>query len=151
MTWPLRSACTVAVMDNGLTVGDVTARTGVSRKALRVYEAKGLVEPLGRTRAGYRLYDEEALRRLELVQRAKHLGLSLAEVKEFLYVADGCCGTTTRGSRPWWSASSTRPRAASRRWRACATPSAAYWTAWRPRPAAIVARRPSARAVGRSR
>ena len=78
---------------NGLlTVGEVGRRTGLSRKALRLYEDIGLVEPEDRTDAGYRLYGEEALRRIELVNRAKMLGLSLTEAKEFLHVAEGCCG-----------------------------------------------------------
>jgi MerR family copper efflux transcriptional regulator len=77
---------------NLLKVGEVGERTGLSRKALRHYESLGLVEPAVRTESGYRLYDQEALRRIELVRRAKTLGLSLAEAKEFLHVADGCCG-----------------------------------------------------------
>lgn len=75
-----------------LGVAEVGRRTGLSRKALRHYEELGLVEPATRTDAGYRLYDGEALRRIELVGRAKVLGLSLTEAKEFLHVAEGCCG-----------------------------------------------------------
>ncbi len=75
-----------------LKVSEVGRRTGLTRKALRHYEALGLVEPAVRTESGYRLYDDEALRRIELVNRAKMLGLSLAEAKEFLHVAEGCCG-----------------------------------------------------------
>lgn len=75
-----------------LGVAEVGRRTGLTRKALRHYEELGLVEPAERTEAGYRLYDDEALRRIELVNRAKVLGLSLAEAKEFLHVAEGCCG-----------------------------------------------------------
>jgi MerR family Zn(II)-responsive transcriptional regulator of zntA len=75
-----------------LGVAEVGRRTGLTRKALRLYEELGLVEPAGRTDAGYRLYDEEALRRIELVNRAKVLGLTLIEAKEFLHVAEGCCG-----------------------------------------------------------
>jgi DNA-binding transcriptional MerR regulator len=78
--------------DGLLKVSEVGRRTGLTRKALRHYEALGLVEPAVRTPSGYRLYDEEALRRIELVNRAKILGLSLAEAKEFLHVAEGCCG-----------------------------------------------------------
>ncbi|HEX3622623.1 MAG TPA: MerR family transcriptional regulator [Acidimicrobiales bacterium] len=78
--------------DTLLGVGEVGRRTGLTRKALRLYEEMGLVEPATRTDAGYRLYDAEALRRIELVNRAKVLGLSLAEAKEFLHVAEGCCG-----------------------------------------------------------
>jgi DNA-binding transcriptional MerR regulator len=79
-------------IDGLLTVADVGRRTGLSRKALRLYEELGLVEPAGRTDAGYRLYDDESLRRIELVNRAKVLGLTLHEAGEFLHVAEGCCG-----------------------------------------------------------
>ena len=78
--------------DELLQVAEVGRRTGLSRKALRLYEDLGLVEPAARTPAGYRLYDDEALRRIELINRAKVLGLSLNEAKEFLHVAEGCCG-----------------------------------------------------------
>lgn len=80
------------VEERFLGVAEVGHRTGLSRKALRLYEEIGLVEPAGRTGAGYRVYDGEALRRIELVKRAKVLGLSLTEAKEFLHVAAGCCG-----------------------------------------------------------
>jgi MerR family copper efflux transcriptional regulator len=75
-----------------LKVSDVGRQTGLTRKALRLYESLGLVEPVERTEAGYRLYDDEALRRIQLINRAKVLGLTLAETKEFLHVAEGCCG-----------------------------------------------------------
>lgn len=80
------------VADGLLGVAEVGRLTGLSRKALRHYEELGLVNPATRTDAGYRLYDSEALRRIELVNRAKVLGLRLSEAKEFLHVADGCCG-----------------------------------------------------------
>ena len=78
--------------DGLIGVAEVGRRTGLTRKALRHYEGLGLIEPAERSEAGYRLYDSEALRRIELVNRAKMLGLSLAEAKEFLHVAEGCCG-----------------------------------------------------------
>lgn len=78
--------------DGYLTVAEVGRLTGATRKALRHYEEVGLVRPARRTDAGYRLYDQEALRRIHLVNRAKLLGLSLAEADEFIHVADGCCG-----------------------------------------------------------
>jgi DNA-binding transcriptional MerR regulator len=80
------------VPDGLLGVAEIGRRTGLTRKALRHYEELGLVEPAARTDAGYRLYDSEALRRIELVNRAKVLGLRLSEAKEFLHVAEGCCG-----------------------------------------------------------
>ena len=76
-----------------LGVADVTKLTGVTRKALRHYEQVGLVEPDERTAAGYRRYGSVALRRLELVRRAKLLGLSLPETAQFLEAAELCCDT----------------------------------------------------------
>lgn len=78
--------------DELLSVAEVGRLTGLTRKALRHYESLGLVEPVGRTDAGYRLYDTESLRRISLVNRAKVLGLSLHEANEFIHVAEGCCG-----------------------------------------------------------
>lgn len=76
--------------DELLTVHEVTARTGLTRKALRLYEERGFVVP-DRTDAGYRVYDEAALRRLELIRRARTLQMSTRELGDFLDLADGCC------------------------------------------------------------
>ncbi len=78
--------------DGYFTVAEVGRITGATRKALRHYEEVGLVRPVRRTEAGYRLYDDEGLRRIHLVNRAKLLGLSLAEADEFIHAAEGCCG-----------------------------------------------------------
>lgn len=67
-----------------LKVGDAARLTGLSVKALHHYEKQGLAEPVGRTDAGYRLYDEEGVARLKFVKRAKLLGLSLEEIAELL-------------------------------------------------------------------
>jgi DNA-binding transcriptional MerR regulator len=76
--------------DGLLTVHEVTARAGLTRKPLPLYEERGFVVP-DRTDAGYRLYDEAALRRLELIRRARTLEMSTRELGEFLDIADGCC------------------------------------------------------------
>jgi MerR family transcriptional regulator, thiopeptide resistance regulator len=57
-----------------------TARAlGVTVRALRVYEQRGLVRPL-RSQAGWRAYGPEALARLHQVLTLKRLGLSLAKI-----------------------------------------------------------------------
>ena len=43
-------------MEHGLLIGEVAARSGVSRKAIRLYEARGILPPPRRTPAGYRRY-----------------------------------------------------------------------------------------------
>ncbi|MDQ3312616.1 MAG: MerR family DNA-binding transcriptional regulator [Actinomycetota bacterium] len=79
------------------TIGDIARRSGFSASALRYYEAIGLVEPSGRTDAGYRLYDGEALTRLAFIARAKQLGCSLEEVTDLAGIWDGQqCGPVQR-------------------------------------------------------
>lgn len=58
------------------------ARTKVS--AVRYYERVGLLAPTSRTRSGYREYDEDALRRIALIRRAKEVGFSLREIGSLL-------------------------------------------------------------------
>jgi len=62
-----------------LEIGDVAERTGLSHRALRFYEARGLVRPL-RTAAGRRLYGAGELARLNAVVALKRAGFSLADI-----------------------------------------------------------------------
>ena len=57
----------------GLTIGQLARMTGLSVKTIRWYSDQGLVPPAGRSAAGYRLYDSEALVRLELVRTLRRL------------------------------------------------------------------------------
>ncbi len=72
-----------------LTIGQVAERTGFTTSALRYYEELGLVAPLMRTEAGYRLYGDDAVNRLAFVARAKQLGCSLDEIADLLAIWDG--------------------------------------------------------------
>lgn len=70
----------------GLLIGEIAARCGMSRKAIRLYEQLGILAQPVRTPGGYRLYGEEALRVLAFVRRAQRLGLSLAEIREIVAI-----------------------------------------------------------------
>jgi DNA-binding transcriptional MerR regulator len=80
------------------TIGEVAARTGVPASTLRYYETIGLVEPVGRTDTGYRLYDDRSLARLSFVARAKQLGCSLDEINELVeaWAGDRCAPVQQR-------------------------------------------------------
>ncbi|MGE0538824.1 MAG: MerR family transcriptional regulator [Dehalococcoidia bacterium] len=71
-------------MRDGLTIGEVTRRTGLPEKTIRFYEEKGIVPAPARTNGGYRLYTPLDVRRLRLVRQAKLLGLSLPEIRTFV-------------------------------------------------------------------
>jgi len=66
-----------------LSPSETARRLGVSVKALRVYEAQGLVEPV-RTEAGWRAYGPEQVARLHQVLALKRLGLPLKTIGELL-------------------------------------------------------------------
>lgn len=66
-------------MNETLDIGEVAARTGLSHRALRFYEARGLVTPL-RTAAGRRVYGPGELARLHAVIALKRAGFSLAAI-----------------------------------------------------------------------
>ncbi len=70
----------------GLLVGQVAARSGLTRKALRLYESAGILPPPHRTAAGYRVYDDRALALLAFVARARRLGFTLAEIREIVAI-----------------------------------------------------------------
>ncbi|MGB2695903.1 MAG: MerR family transcriptional regulator [Dehalococcoidia bacterium] len=68
-----------------LQIGEVAERTGVTQRTLRFYEEKGLVQPPTRMEGGFRLYSEEDIQRVERIRRLqKHLGFTLAEIKEMV-------------------------------------------------------------------
>jgi DNA-binding transcriptional MerR regulator len=67
---------------DGLLIGEVAAKSGVSRKALRLYEAAGILLPPRRTASGYRTYGPETLAILAFVARARRLGFHLNEIRE---------------------------------------------------------------------
>lgn len=74
------------------TIGQAAERSGFRASALRYYEEHGLLDPVDRTDAGYRLYDDTSLDRLQFIARAKELGCSLEEIADLaeLWAGDDC-------------------------------------------------------------
>ena len=66
------------------TVQQVSQLTGVSVRTLHHYDAIGLLKPTAVTEAGYRLYDEEALRKLHTILLFRELEFPLRQIKAFL-------------------------------------------------------------------
>jgi MerR family redox-sensitive transcriptional activator SoxR len=66
-----------------LTIGQVSARAGVARSALRYYEQQGLISA-ARTPGGARRFPRSVLRRLAFVRAAQNVGLSLGEIRAAL-------------------------------------------------------------------
>lgn len=66
-------------MDGSLTINEVVRRTGLTSRALRFYEARGLLSPL-RTSSGRRVYSPAQLEHIHQIVTLKKAGLSLAQI-----------------------------------------------------------------------
>ncbi len=67
-----------------LTVSEVSRISGVSVRALHHYDSIGLLPPTTVTGAGYRLYDEKALARLQTILLLRELEFPLKEIKRIV-------------------------------------------------------------------
>lgn len=77
-----------------LRIGELAKALKTTTKTLRYYERIGLLLSVRRTGSGYRMYDEEAMRRAREVIGLRRLGLSIEEVHDLLHHDPG--GTTRR-------------------------------------------------------
>ncbi|MDP2325596.1 MAG: MerR family transcriptional regulator [Gammaproteobacteria bacterium] len=79
------------------TIGTLARRARVAPSVLRYYEKEGLLVPSGRTAAGYRLYGADAEKTLLFINRAKRLGFSLDDIRQFLAAGQTEAGRKNNG------------------------------------------------------
>lgn len=72
-------------MVDGLKIGELAARSGVSRDTIRFYEREGLLPRPLRTPALYRIYTAEDEGRLRFIRQAQALGLTLDDIRELVH------------------------------------------------------------------
>lgn len=76
----------------GLRIGEVARRTGLSVKTIRFYCDEGLLQPKGRSDAGYRLFDQENLAELTIIRALRSMDVAIPEVSRILEVRrSGLC------------------------------------------------------------
>ena len=75
-------------MKEVMTSGEIARKAGVSQKAVRLYDEKGLLKPTDYSEGNYRLYDREALQILEKIVALKKIGFSLEEIRDNLTSGD---------------------------------------------------------------
>lgn len=71
-----------------LTRGKLATQTGCNIETIRYYETIGLIPAPARTASGYRCYDDEHVRRLNFIQRAKALGFTSEKIQGLLCLTD---------------------------------------------------------------
>ncbi|APZ05621.1 Cu(I)-responsive transcriptional regulator [Kosakonia cowanii JCM 10956 = DSM 18146] len=67
-----------------MNISDVAKKTGLTSKAIRFYEQKGLVTPPLRGENGYRSYNQQHLNELTLLRQARQVGFNLEECGELV-------------------------------------------------------------------
>jgi len=86
-------------MSAELTIGRVARKAGVNIQTLRYYERRGILPPDGRRESGYRLYADEAIRKIRFIKNAQELGFTLVEIARLLRLRVGRrteCGKVRR-------------------------------------------------------
>jgi MerR family redox-sensitive transcriptional activator SoxR len=71
------------ITNRGLSIGQISERTGLAPSAIRFYEDEGLVTPF-RNAGGQRRYDRADIRRLSFVMIAQTMGFSISQIRETL-------------------------------------------------------------------
>lgn len=89
---PLRRPVTDAALldpdapDRHFTIGELAEAFGLTTRAIRFYESKGLISPPRKGRA--RSYSRRERARLKLITQGKNLGFSLEEIRDWLELYD---------------------------------------------------------------
>jgi DNA-binding transcriptional MerR regulator len=66
-----------------LHIGEIARRTGRSIHTIRWYESQGLILGVGRDRGGRRVYSEFHVGWLDLMERLRHTGMSIRQMREY--------------------------------------------------------------------
>jgi len=71
-----------------ITRGVLSQRAGCNIETVRYYERAGLMPDPERSEGGYRLYQEQHVRRLQFIRRCRELGFTIAEIRALLDLVD---------------------------------------------------------------
>ncbi len=71
-------------MEEGMNIGQAAKASGISAKMIRYYEDTGLIGPVARTDAGYRVYGPRDIHTLGFIKRSRDMGFSVERIGELL-------------------------------------------------------------------
>jgi MerR family transcriptional regulator, copper efflux regulator len=67
-----------------MNIGEAARASGVTAKMIRYYESVGLLNPVGRTSSGYRVYGSQEVHALRFVRQARRLGFLVDDIRKLL-------------------------------------------------------------------
>jgi MerR family copper efflux transcriptional regulator len=72
------------LLSRNLRVGELARQSGKTVRALHLYEERGLLDPIERSKGGYRLYAKDALLRVRWISKLQDMGFSLNDIQSML-------------------------------------------------------------------
>jgi MerR family transcriptional regulator, copper efflux regulator len=79
-----RKAQSSSLLARTLRVGELARQSGKTVRALHLYEERGLLDPIERSKGGYRLYAQDALVRVRWISKLQDMGFSLNDIQGML-------------------------------------------------------------------
>ncbi|WP_455211746.1 MerR family transcriptional regulator [Kaarinaea lacus] len=70
-------------------IGQLSEKTNCKIETIRYYEHIGLLPEPSRSEGGYRIYNEDHLKRLAFIRRSRELGFTIEEIRDLLNLVDG--------------------------------------------------------------
>jgi MerR family copper efflux transcriptional regulator len=67
-----------------MNIGEAAKASGVTAKMIRYYESVGLISPVTRTTAGYRIYGSQEIHALRFVRQSRRLGFLVDDIRKLL-------------------------------------------------------------------
>ena len=83
-------------MESGITIAEMSERSGVGVHTLRYYEREGLLEPVARNEGGHRRYRESDLAAVDFLTKMRLTGMGISDLREFARLIRQGEGTAAR-------------------------------------------------------
>lgn len=78
----------VIFMDEQMTIQEFSKRTGISKSAIRYYETKGLLQSVGRTASGYRMYKKSQIEEIKLISSLRFAEIPIKDIQMYVTETD---------------------------------------------------------------
>lgn len=80
-------------------IGQLAKAADLSVQTLRYYERRRLLTPALRRESGYRIYRDDAIKKLRFIKNAQALGFSLEEIRSLLHLRSAGAGSCAKVQR----------------------------------------------------